>query len=92
MFRGISSKDSNYEMEGDDKAYEDNVDQYLEWLGVENKRNIGNKCGSEVDNSDRDAAPDSEYDFLNLHRSDEEQYERPPMFNPKNMDNPHIEL
>lgn len=39
---------------------------------VENKRNIGNESKSEVDNSNKDAAPNFKFDVQTLHGSDEE--------------------
>ncbi|XP_071916372.1 uncharacterized protein [Coffea arabica] len=107
----FSGKDSDYEMEEeDDDDYEDNVDQNVEWLGIENQveeerkmiakgkmiaaaqRDIGSDSESDVDNSDVDAAPDSESDFESLHGSGDEQCRKPPMFNPKDMHNPKIKL
>lgn len=44
------------------------------------------------DKSDIDVAPDSSLDIDSLQGSDKEGYLKPPMYDPKDADNPNLEI
>ncbi|KAL3515897.1 hypothetical protein ACH5RR_022799 [Cinchona calisaya] len=82
--RDFSGKDSDYEDEHDDEEYEENA--------IEIRRYEDGGSDRVVDNSDKDDATNSEVEFESLHGSDKEQGMQYPVFDPKDIDNPNLEV
>ncbi|KAL3522532.1 hypothetical protein ACH5RR_015366 [Cinchona calisaya] len=68
------------------------VERVKENQAIEIRRNKDGRLDSDVDNSDKDDAANSEAEFESLHGSDEEQGMQYPVFDLKDMDNPNLEV
>ena len=97
----FSAVDSDYNMtDRDDNELHDNVDKNAEWLGVEHHKNFQKNKPTEIERDDNlvmpednDVAPSSESDFETVNEHDDEKTSSEcRVFNPKDIDNPKLEL